>query len=259
MSADNLKYQVKNIGYHIADKTNNDFAHWVAGLTAAAVLPFMAITGNLSHNEMDTQGLANSETVMAQLQEQKADLLTQVTTYNKLKGDQSAYEQLGQRDKVLELADDVMSTEYQIKDAAQSFFGSLYTNGGEDGLAIAETDFKGILVDLDNKDGDFDWSSVDEKLPKMISTALVAEHLDEARSTVNIPDNADMQTRFSKAADISAAAISSDGSDQNKIGLSILFGSWIPGILMAFLFAYYRDEYADYARKPEKPRPKPSH
>ncbi|TNE26535.1 MAG: hypothetical protein EP349_09895 [Alphaproteobacteria bacterium] len=259
MSAENLKYQAKNIGYHVVDKTNNDFAHWVVGLTAAAVLPFMAITGNIGHEDMDTQGLANSETVMAELQEQKADLLTQVTTYNKLKGDQAAYEQLGQRDKVLELADDVMATEYSIKDAAQAFFGSLYTNGGTDGLAISETDFKNMLTDLDAKDGDFDWSSVDESLPNMINTAAVAEHLDEARSTVSVPDNADMQTRFSKAAEISQTAISDDDSGQNKIGLSLLFGSWIPGLLMAFLFAFYRDEYADYARKPQKPKPKASH
>ncbi len=259
MSAENLKYQAKNIGYHVVDKTNNDFAHWVVGLTAAAVLPFMAITGNISHEEMDTQGLANSETVMAELQEQKADLLTQVTTYNKLKGDQAAYEQLGQRDQVLELADDVMATEYQIKDAAQSFFGSLYTNGGEDGLAISETDFKNMLTDLDNKDGDFDWSSVDESLPNMINSSAVAEHLDEARSTVSVSDNADMQTRFSKAAEISQTAVSDDSSGQTKIGMSLILGSWLPGLLMAFLFAVYRDEYADYVRKPEKPKPKPSH
>lgn len=259
MDAENLKYQAKNIGYHVVDKTNNDFTNWAVGLTAAAVLPFLAITGNITHDEMDTQGLANSEVVMAELQQQKADLLAQVTTYNKLKGDQAAYEQLGQRDQVLELADDVMATEYQITDAAKTFFGSLYTNGGTDGLAIAETDFRNLLTDLDAKDGDFDWSSVDESLPDMISAAGVAEHLDEARSTVNLPNNADMQTRFSKAAEISSIAASDDGSGQNKIGFSILFGTWLPGLLLGFLFAVYRDEVADYVRKPEKPKPKPSH
>lgn len=259
MDAENLKYQVKNIGYHVVDKTNNDFTNWVVGLTAAAVLPFMAITGNIMHDEMDTQGLANSETVMAELQEQKADLLTQVNTYNKLKGDQAAYEQLGQRDQVLALADDVMETEYEIKDAAQKFFGSLYTNGGTDGLAISETDFKNMLVDLDSKDGGFDWSSVDKSLPDLMNTANVAEHLDEARSTVGVPENADMQTRFSKASEISKTAISDDDSGQNKIGFSILLGTWLPGLLFGFLFAVYRDEVADYVRKPEKPQPKPSH
>lgn len=259
MSAENLKYQAKNIGYHVVDKTNNDFTHWVVGLTAAAVLPFMAITGNISHEDMDTQGLADSETIMAELQTQKTDLLQLVAQHDKLKGDQAAYEQLGQRDQVLELADDVMATEYDIKDAAKAFFGNIYTSGGTDGLAISETDFEKLLTDFDEKDGDFDWSRIDESIPGLIDAGAVAEHMDESRATINVADNADLQTRFEKATDIKNAAVSDDDGDETKIVLSVLFGSWLPGLLMAFLFAFYRDEYADYARKPEKPKPKASH
>lgn len=259
MSQSQLGYQVKNIGYHLQKAADTGLAHTAVTLLSASVLPFLAIQGNISADDIDTTGADNAAVVMAELTEQKNDLLENVMAHQKLTGDQAAYEQLGQRDQVLALADDVMAAEYSLKDQAKTFFGNLYTNGGADGLAISETDFQALLQDIDQQDDDFDWENINENIPSLLEAANVAEHLDESRSEHSISATSDINSSFENAVSIANKAKAQDENGADAIGLSIVVGSWFPGLLMGIFFSVLRRDVFWNARKPEKPKPKPAH
>jgi len=257
MTAENLKYHAKKAGYYMVKATNNNVADGAAVIAAAALLPFLAITSNITHDQMATEGLENRDAVMAEILEQKQDLLTLTEQYNELRAHQNAHEVLGNREESFAMASDIMKTEYDIRDAARGFFGNLYTNGDERGLAISETDFKDILTTVRARSGEFDWAKIDENIPRLITTKHVAEHLDESRAQFTVPQNADAQQLFNRAVEIGKQARADDRWQRDRIGLSVL-GSLASGLFMLLLFGVYRDA-TRYIDKPKKPAPKRNH
>lgn len=259
MSSSKTEYYAKSAGYYAQKAADTGLAHVAVVAAASLALPWLALETAITADEADINGNDNAQVVMAELTEQKDDLLSLVQHYDKLVGDKAAYEQLGQRDNALAIADDIAQAEYDLQDNSKAFFANFYTNGDTDGLAISETDARDLMQEFDEKDGDFDWSQIDEAIPNLISYATSAEHLDESRAKVDIDDDASLETRFNKAQSIAADAVDQDGGESFLVFLAILLGTWIPGILAHGFYGGLRDEVLWNARKPEKPKPKPSH
>lgn len=259
MTSSKTEYYAKSAGYYAQKAADTGLAHFAVVAAASIIVPWFAVEMSTTMDETDINGNDNAAVVMAELTEQKDDLLSLVQTYDKLIGDKAAYEQLGQRDNALAIADDIAQAEYDLQDNSKAFFANFYTNGDTEGLAISEVDARELMQDFDEKDGDFDWSQIHEDIPNMISHATSAEHLDESRAKVDIADGASLEARFDKAKEIADDAANQDGSEGFMILLALLLGTWIPGLSANGIYRGLRDEVLWNARKPEKPKPKPSH
>lgn len=256
MTKSNLEYQVKNAGYHLGKAIDTDKAHWAVTLAAGLTLPIMAFNGAIFSDDIDTTGNANAETVMAELSEQKTDLLAQVAQYEAIQAQQDAYEKLGEQEKSFDLADDLMRQEYKLRDVSHDFFSKLLTTGDQDGLAISETDAQELLTNLNQQSDGMDWEEIDERIPNIFLSANDAEHFDEMRANISIDKDDNLQTRFDKASTVAVSAINDDNSDEEGMVLGTLFGL-LGGALTAFLMLVLRDNI--YPRRPERPQRKPSH
>jgi len=259
MTSSKTEYYAKSAGYYAKKAADTGLAHFAVVAAASLALPWMAWESSITPDEIDINGNDNAQVVMAELTEQKDDLLSLVQTYDKLVDDKAAYEQLGQRDNALAIADDIAQAEYDLQDNSKAFFANFYTNGDNEGLAISEVDAKELMQEFDEKDGDFDWSQIDEAIPNLIAHAAHAAHLDESRAKVNIDDDASLETRFNKAQSIAADATDEAGGEAFIVFLALLLGTWLPGVIAHGFYGGLRDEVLWNARKPEKPKPKPSH
>ena len=256
MTKSNLEYHVKNARYHLGKAVDTDKAHWAITLVAGLTLPIMAYNGIIFSDDIDTTGNANSETIMAELSEQKTDLLAQVAQYEAIQSQQDAYEKLGEPEKSFDLADELMRQEYKLRDISHDFFSKLLTTGDQDGLAIAETDAQELLFNLNQQSVGMDWEEIDERIPNIFLSASDAEHFDEMRAKITIDKDDNLQTRFDKASTVAVSAISDDSNDETGMFISTM-GGLLSGIVGLFLMMVLRDNI--YPRRPERPQRKPSH
>lgn len=256
MTKSNLEYHVKNVGYHLGNALDTDKAHWAVSLIAGLTLPIMAYNGIVFSDDIDTNGNANAETVMAELSEQKTDLLAQVAQYQAILAQQDAHEKLGEQEKSFDLADDLMRQEYKLRDVSHDFFSKLLTTGDQDGLAISETDAKDLLTNLYQQSEGMDWEEIDERIPNIFSSSHDAEHFDEMRANITIDKDDNLQTRFDKASTVAVSAIKDDNNDEETMFLGTL-GGLLSGAIGMLLMLVLRDNI--YPRRPERPQRKPSH
>ena len=246
-----LEYWAKNTGYYTAKTVNNSVAQWTIAAAATVALPYMGFSNVTYWSDADTQGTEQNEVILNQVSSIQENIIEKISNYNKMKKKQSAYEQLGDRESAIELADDVLRTRYEVNDLAKEFFVATLASGTqEDGIAISETSLRELTGDMRKADFPFNKNIKDV----IDETHNFAEHIDEARATVKLPKNIkDIDTVFKTVATkVSDTAAGMNGNQNLLAGISI------PAALFAFMITVLGlakiEDNTEYMQKPKKPK-----
>jgi len=241
--ADQLKYKAKLAGYKGAKLIGSNTGIVLTGLLVGATA--LTQSFDLATVETDTQGTEFQETVLTALQNDQADLIEQVNTYQELRQ---------QTIDGIATDEDLETAQNALKQSSMSFFSDLLINGStQDGLDIAETDAEELLTTLQHNVRDFDWGThVDERLPNIISYGINhANYLDEGREDHLYDGIGTLEDKFAVASDI-AKSTQKNSENQVFFYMLVVFGSLLGG-LFASAGADTLGRKARWWSKPERP------
>ena len=251
MSDTKAQYIADTASYHVKRATTlGSGPFWTGTLIAG-----LAMLGGIDYvnNDLDTDGTAQQETILQELQESKADVLTNVREYQTALRTQNSAP-TDQNQAVLE------QERQELKDASLSFFGQLLTNGSmQDGLDISEEDAKTLLQDLKSEARDFNWGAhVNSAIPDIFENGIeYAENLDEARAEFRSDGTESVSDAFTTAHNVTYKAMRANKEDPFAYFgfaiLALILGGVSGGVL------HDQRHKTNRLRKPEAPPPKKYH
>lgn len=220
--SEELKYKTKLAGYKGLKVITSGPGQIITAIAIGAAIFGQGL--DIVDKEVDPNGTQNQSTVLAELQEQKQDLITQVGTYQDLRNDVLN----GNAEE-----SNLETAQADLKQNTMQFFTDLLTNGSmSEGLDIGETDVVQLIDELQLGVRDFDWGSqVDEALPTVIERIQDnGEFLDEARAEVRAEGVGKLSDRFENAKTIGNGTYAAS-SDYSILYMIVFFASIMGGLV----------------------------